>query len=267
MTTRSFTIRNEKINQAPRQIKVDASEAELTSLINDGYIVRNSLIPPDMLERLRTVVDEIENERLKTAAPNQGGGFGGLFVRNILAHHPIFLELARWNPLVSVARAVLGPQVQVHGSVLRVAYPGLQNQGVEWHFHQRVVPDPAPPFFFRPVVLDNLIYLDDLTADSGPLVVLPKTHWEDRDLPAGDHTEKQGQKTVLCSAGSVVTSHSGLWHKAISPSPNAPRRRLVILGYSPVWMKQIDLPASELVESLRNADEETRELLGWSGYF
>ncbi len=267
----SYRIRSNRVHlDPPRTVDVHATPEEITELVEQGYIVRNQLFSGEQLQSLREAADEIEARYLATHKPGEGKGFGGLFARNIIDEHPVIETLLLSHPaLVSVARAVLGPQVQVHASVLRVAYPGLQNQGVEWHFHQRVVPDPEPPFFLRPVVLDNLIYLDDLTDDSGPLVVLPGSHKFNEDLPSGDFSDKPGQVVVKCPAGSVVTSHSSLWHKAFAPKPDAIKRRLLIFGYSPVWLKTIDVPTKlrQRIASDPRATEEQRELVGLAGFY
>ncbi len=267
----SYRIRSNRVDlDPPRDITVHAARHEIADLIENGYVVRERLFTGDELDSLRQAADEIEARYLESGKPGQGKGFGGLFVRNIVDEHPTIENLLLRSPaLVSVARAVLGPQVQVHGSVLRVAYPELENQGVEWHFHQRVVPDPEPPFFLRPVVLDNLIYLDDLSDDTGPLVVLPGSHKTNEDLPSGDFSDKPGQVVVRCPAGSVVTSHSSLWHKAFAPKPNGGKRRLLIFGYSPVWLKTIDVPAKlrGRVGSDPLATGEERELAGLTGYY
>lgn len=269
--TISYRIRNTRVHlDPPRTIDVHATPSEISGLVENGYIVREQLFTGDELQPLRDVADEIEAHYLKTHDPSEGKGFGGLFVRNLIDDYPVIENLLLRNPaLISVARAVLGPQVQVHASVLRVAYPALENQAVEWHFHQRVVPEPEPPFFLRPVVLDNLIYLDDLTDDSGPLVVLPGSHKVNEDLASGDFSDKPGQVVVKCPAGSVVTSHSSLWHKAIAPKPSGGKRRLLIFGYSPVWLKMIDVPSKLRQRTASDADatEEQRELLGLTGFY
>jgi ectoine hydroxylase-related dioxygenase (phytanoyl-CoA dioxygenase family) len=267
--TRSYRIRNDRVHlDAPRQFEVHASPEQVRHLEEEGYVVRERLVQGELLQQLRDAADEIEAEELAHRKAGEGGGFGGLFVRNLFDRHPTFLQMMNFAPTLSVARAVLGPQVQVHAMVLRVAYPELKHQQVEWHFHQRVVPNPEPSFFFRPVVLDNLIYLDDITLETGPLVVMPRTHLHNDDLPGGDHSDKPGQVVVTVPAGSCVTSHSSLWHKAMPTLPGGTKRRLLILGYSPVWMKQIDKPGGGLTDTLLpDADEETRELLGLSGYY
>jgi ectoine hydroxylase-related dioxygenase (phytanoyl-CoA dioxygenase family) len=267
-----YRVLNERPDDPPRTVDVHATPAELEHLRREGYVVRERVVPPELLARLRAAADEVEAIERPRAATVSSRNFGGLFVRNLIDRHATFHELLRFAPTLSVARAVLGPMVQVHATVLRVSYPHEEHQGVEWHFHQRVIPDPMPAWFYRPAVVDNLIYLDDLTQDAGPLVVLPRTHLVDRGLPAGDFSDKPGQVVVTCPAGSVVTSHAGLWHRAMAPRPGAPKRRLLILGYSPTWMKQIDKPSAGagrgLTDALaKDADAEMRELLGIGGFF
>ncbi|MBC8134962.1 MAG: phytanoyl-CoA dioxygenase family protein [Fibrella sp.] len=267
----SYKIRSNRVHlDPPRHVTVHAAPQAVADLVGNGYIVRERLFTGNDLDVLRDAADGIEARHLETRKPGQGKGFGGLFIRNIIDQHPAIETLLLKNPaLVSVARAVIGPQVQVHASVLRVAYPELENQNVEWHFHQRVVPDPEPPFFLRPVVLDNLIYLDDLSDDSGPLVVLPGSHNVNEDLPSGDFSDKPGQVVVRCPAGSVVTSHSSLWHKAFAPRSGGGKRRLLIFGYSPVWLKPIDVPVKlrQRIAADPDATEEQRELVGLTGYY
>lgn len=277
----TYRIRNNTVDRdLPRTYEVQASRDDVRALVEDGYLVRERLIQGELLEELRGAADAIAAEAEKKQGQGIGGGFGGLFVRHLIDKHPTFLKMIHFAPTLSVARAVLGPQVQIHASVLRVAYPDAGNQQVEWHFHQRVVPDiiekgqskGEPPFFFRPAVLDNLIYLDDLTLESGPLVVLPGSHHENLDLPSGDFSDKPGQVVVTCPAGSCVTSHASLWHKAMPTLPTSGKRRLFILGYSPVWLKQIDKPSAGAGRGLTDtllpdADPETRELLGLNGWY
>jgi ectoine hydroxylase-related dioxygenase (phytanoyl-CoA dioxygenase family) len=156
--------------------------------------------------------------------------------------------------------------------VLRVSYPNQTQQAAAWHFHQRVVPEPRPPFFVRPALIDHLLYLDDLTMDSGPLVVMPGTHLRDEHLPGGDFAEKNGEVVITCPAGSVVTAHTSLWHRAMAPRPGSRKRRMIIWAHSSTWMKQIDKPSAGAGRGLSDrlvpgADEEMRELLGLAGWY
>ena len=268
----SYRIRNERPNDPPRIVDVDATAVELEHLRIEGYLVRERLISGDLLARLRGAADEVEATERPKVASVEGMGFGGLFIRNLFDRHPAFMELLDFAPTLSVARAVLGPQVQVHASVLRVSYPTARNQAVQWHFHQRVVPDPIPAFFYRPCVLDNLIYLDDITPDSGPFVALPRTHLLDDAVAAGDYADKPGQVVVTCPAGSCVTAHGALWHRAMAPTPQGTKRRLLILAYSPCWIKPVDRTAAFdgragfTTDRAKDANDEMRELLGLTGH-
>src|SRR5205823_11954083 len=114
----------------------------------------------------------------------------------------------KFPPTLSVARAVLGPQVQVRGLSARISYPDEPNQETHWHFHQRLIPDPVPPFFVRPQSLDALIYLDDADDANGPLCVVPGSHLRiHEDLSAEGYDEKPGQVTLRVPAGSRVLAH------------------------------------------------------------
>ena len=269
MHTLEFRIRDERVLiDPPRRVDVNATPEEIGQLVEHGYLVRERLIQGEHLEALRHAADEIEAEAMKSTTPGESGGFGGLFVRNLLDRHPAFLAMLRFAPALSVARAVLGPQVQCHAMVLRVSYPELKGQQVEWHIHQRNVPDPVPPFFARPEVMDNLIYLDDVDEDTGPLVIIPGSHRWNEILPSGDFSDKPGQVVLPVPAGSMVTTPSSLWHKAMPTKPGGRKRRLLILGFSPTWMKPIDSFGGEPTAELRRTgDAETRELLGVAGYY
>ena len=268
---RTFRIRNHDFADPVRTIDVHATPEQVRQLEQDGYLVRERLITGDVLQRLRDAADELAHAHGGAQAAGEGR-FGGLFVRNLMDKHSTFRDvLLRFEPCLSVARALLGPQVQIHATVLRVTYADSEGQGEQqthWHFHQRVVPDPVPAFFNRTHVIDNLIYLDDITEASGPLCVVPRTHLRDDDLPADDDSDKPGQVVLTVPAGSCVTAHSGLWHRAMPTRPGGGVRRLLILGYSPTWMKQVDRPGGGLTdELLPDADAETRELLGLAGYY
>jgi ectoine hydroxylase-related dioxygenase (phytanoyl-CoA dioxygenase family) len=266
--TREYRILNHDLRDPVRTVDVHATREQVRHLEAEGYLVRERLLTEEHLARLRAAADEIAAEELPGREVASSRRFGGLFVRNLLDRHPAFLEMLKFEPTLSVARAVLGPQVQVHAFVLRVSYPDQPNQETHWHFHQRVIPEPLPAFFSRPHVLDNLIYLDDLNEANGPLCVVPRSHRQDRDLPAEQFGDMPGQVVLHLPAGSCVTSHAGLWHRAMPTRPDGTVRRLLILGYSPTWMKPIDAFGSGLTAALRSSsDPETRELLGLSGYY
>ena len=264
-------VRDHDKNFPTRQTEVLASREEIAALVRDGYLIRECLLPSREIATLRAAMDETVagDTNLETMG---GKAFGGIFIRHLMDKHPAFLGLLKFAPTLSIARAVFGPYVQNRGLTGRVVYPDSPNTATEWHFHQRLIPDPMPPWLMRPQTLDVLLYLDDITDVSGPLCVVPGSHnWLEVDMPAHNHGDLPGQKIIKVPAGSVVLCHGALWHRALPTQPNAPVRRLLLWSYGPGWGKQAIYgvkPKNGLTQQLlaERPDEETRELLGTAGF-
>jgi len=268
--TLTYHVSEQMTKQPVRQVDVYASPDEVQHLVEQGYLIRERLFQGEQLERLRGALDEVEAQERKDQDIGHRG-FGGLFVRHLMDKHVVFLEMLKFQPTLSVARAALGPMVQIRGFSARISYPDAPNQEVQWHVHQKMVPDPTPPFFVHPHGLDCLIYLDDLTDVNGPLCFLPGSHQDlDIDFPSHDFHDLPGQVLVKVPAGSCVIIHSNLWHRALPTQPTGGKRRLLLITYVPTWMRQAPhgvKPQHGLTEGLlADADEETRELLGLGGY-
>ncbi|MCA1594843.1 MAG: phytanoyl-CoA dioxygenase family protein [Chloroflexi bacterium] len=270
--TLHYRVRDSHRDNPVREVEVLATPDEIRTLAQDGYLVRESLVPLSHVEVLRDALAETiaRDDRLET-----GGGkdFGGIFVRHLMDKHPAFLEFLNFSPAVSVARALFGPYIQSRGFTARVCYPDDPHQETTWHFHQRLVPDPIPPLYSRPQSLDVLLYLDDINDQNGPLCVVPGSHlWLDQDLARSDFGDKPGQVVLRLPAGSAVIAHGSLWHRALPTQPGGSVRRLLLFGYGPTWMKAAiygkkpqDGLTSRLLQT-PDLDEETRELLGVAGY-
>jgi hypothetical protein len=267
-----YRIRNHDLKDPARPVEVLASPEEIRQLARDGYLARPNSLPPDQIERLRAALDKVAAAELgATATLSTGSRFGGLFLRHLADKDQAFLDLLKYQPVLSVVRAVLGPQVQLRGFSARVSYPDEPNQETHWHFHQRVVPDPLPPFFSRPQSVEALLYLDDANDASGPLSVVPGSHtWIERDLMAEQYGELPGQVTLRPAAGTCVFVHGSLWHRAHANTPQGHLRRLLIVGYGPTWMKPSIYGAKPqdglTAKLLESADAETKELLGIAGW-
>lgn len=269
--TMTYRIRNAEWREqdALRSFDVHATPQEIERLTAEGYLVRERHFSPEQTQRLKEALDEVAQREMETqgVSISRAASFGGLFLRHLMDKHAAFLELFRYAPLLSVAQAVLGPQTQVLPMTGRISYPNEPNQQTHWHHHQRVFPDPMPPFFSRPHVLDALIYLDELNDANGPLCVVPGTHQRIvEDLAPNQFGELPGQVTLRLPAGSVVFIHGSLWHRAMPTTPQGTVRRLLILPWSASWLKLPSYgvrPENGLMAPLYdNPDQETRELLG-----
>jgi hypothetical protein len=251
-------------------VDVHATTEEVDALMRDGYLVRPGLVRGHDLERLRDALAEV---MAADAELEQGREtFSGTYARFLHDKHPTFMELLDWPPALSVARAVLGPVLWMRVFTGRWTRPGDRCTEVEWHLHQRMIPQPLPPMWCRPQTLDCLLYLDDLDDGNGPLSVVPGSHqWLDSDLPAFDIAPKPNEVVLRMPAGSLVMAFGSLWHRALA-TDGTRDRRLLLFAYAPAWLKGSSvgrrppdgLSAQRLADPC--LDQSTRELLGGAGW-
>jgi ectoine hydroxylase-related dioxygenase (phytanoyl-CoA dioxygenase family) len=265
-----YKLRNHDLADPYRDVEVWASPQELQRFAQDGFLVRDNVLSAEQIRAMKDAVDEVADADARREV-GTSRRFGGHFLRHLLEKHAAFHPLITCEPLVSVARAMLGPQIQMRGLTARICFPHQPNQETHWHFHQRLLPDPVPPFFMRPQSIDCLIYLDDADDKNGPLCVVPGSHhWTDVDLGADDWSDKLGQKTLRVPAGTAVMCHGSLWHRALPTTPQGTVRRLLILGFGACWLRPSiygEKPEHSLTEPLLEyADEPLRELLGAGGW-
>jgi len=253
-----------------REVDVLATREEIEALMRDGYLVRERIVTGEHLERLRHALHEVIDRDAEVEEGRET--FSGTYARFLHDKHPAFMELLDWPPALSVARAVLGPVLWMRVFTGRLSRPGDEFTEVEWHLHQRMIPQPLPPMWCRPQTLDCLLYLDDLDAGNGPLSVVPGSHqWLDSNLGAFDTEPKEGEVVLEMPAGSLVMAFGSLWHRAL-PTDGTRCRRLLLFAYAPAWLKGTSVgrqPADGLTAQRLAAgdlDVETRELLGAAGW-
>ncbi len=253
------------------EIDVLATPEELHAFAENGYLIREKLFEGQALQRLRNALDRLEDQERKkrdnALASKRGWGF---IPRHLMDKDETFLELLKFQPVLSIVRAMMGPLVRLRGLSARITYPGDEREHqTPWHQHMRVVPNPIPPWFSRPHCIDCLIYLDDLNEDTGEVAIVPGSHdWLDKATPS-TYEPINGEVKLQVKAGDAVFIHGNLWHRAL-PTLRA-KRRMLILGYTPTWLRKSphggDPPQDGLTKKfLKDADMEERMLLGIGGY-
>lgn len=268
----SFFMKGFEFGRKAREYEIHASPEEIRYFADQGFLVRERLFDADQTARLKAALDEVIGREGKDQKMNRSRNYGGVFLRHLMDKHQAFLDLATFPPVISVVRAVLGPLIYIRGFSARVSYPDQAKQETEWHFHQRVLTDPVPPWFMAPQFVDALLYLDDANAVNGRLCVVPGSHrFLDRDLPPETYDDRPDQVALDVPAGSVVFTHGNLWHRATPTLPEGTVRRLLIWGFGPSWMRPSMYetpPADGLTRKLlaQTQDPELRELLGASGW-
>jgi ectoine hydroxylase-related dioxygenase (phytanoyl-CoA dioxygenase family) len=268
----SYELLNQKGHEPGpgREIEVHASVEELEQLGHEGYLVREELFQGEALGKLQDALDRLEeNESARFKEnPSQERSWGNI-PRHLMDKDSVFLDLLKFQPVLSVARAMMGPLVRLRGLSARISYPGPVRHETPWHQHLRVVSNPLPPWFSRPHGLDALIYLDDLNEKTGAVAIVPQSHnWLDRE-PSGSYERVEGELEVCVKAGGVVMIHSNLWHRGL-PTLGA-KRRMLILSFTPTWLRRSPHggapPENGLTQAVLDGnDEEARILLGKGGY-
>jgi hypothetical protein len=258
---------NDQVNRYPtRTVETSASREDLDVLVRSGYLVRRSVLDPETAPTLAAAVLRLaraEEDRPDAEyLPGQS-----IYIRALLDKDAIFHPLLRLEPVLSIARSLLGPQVWIDLEA-RLNYAGSEGVAVPWHGHLPVIPDPLPAFFSYPHQIHCLIYLDRITEEEGALCLIPGSHMRsDLQIPLGDQSDQPDQVKLLFDPGDAVLIHANLWHRTVPSTPAAGFRRLLLLGYVPSWIRS-DIGRGVLTERpltaelARDAVAETRELLG-----
>lgn len=261
-----FVINDQAAGYPTRTVTAEVEQDELGQLVQQGYLVRRDLISPDLTANLREGVRELaEAEEGKPGA--EWVALESIYLRRLLDKNARFHRLLRLEPILSIARTLLGPQVWIDLEA-RMHYPGRAGVVVPWHNHLPVIPEPLPAFFCYPHQLHCLIYLDRVSAEEGALLVLPGSHLRaGQRIPLGDRGDRTGQVELFFEPGDAVIIHGNLWHRTAPSTAQSKHRTLLLLGYLPSWIRNEvahGVPVDEPLTTplARTGDAELKELLG-----
>jgi ectoine hydroxylase-related dioxygenase (phytanoyl-CoA dioxygenase family) len=219
------------------------TETQLDAYRENGFVVVENVFDQTTLQRLRGVVGEFianaagitDHTEVYDLEPSHTADQPR--VRRIKTPHkwhPIFWEMAKSPKLTSILRALLGPDVRLHGSKLNMKLPHC-GAAVEWH----------QDWAFYPHTNDDIlavgVMMDDIDEDNGPLLVIPGTHrihkvWDHhqdgRFCGAMDPVATPDidySKAVTCTgkAGSCSFHHVRLVHGSAQNESDKPRGLLL----------------------------------------
>lgn len=265
---RTEFVLNDQANGYPaRTIETTATHASIDQFLSDGFLSLKGLVNA-------ALADELARSVLKIARAEDGHPRSeclpgqSIYIRGLFDKDAVFHQLLRLEPVLSLARTLLGPQVWVELDA-RMNYAGRAGVAVPWHGHLPVVPDPLPPLFCYPHQVHCLLYLDRVTEREGALCLLPGSHMRpDVKIPLGDQSDQPGQVKLLFEPGDAVLIHANMWHRTVPSRADAAVRRLLLVGYVPSWIRNDGQhhgvrPDHPLTTDLaRDGDPQTRELLG-----
>lgn len=234
------------------------------SLHRDGYVVLPKVFDAAEVAELRAWIDRLGGDDARYDMPKW------CFNKQVAAAYhrdPAFLRLIDRAPVVAAARAVLGSDCQVVGGSLWVTGPGrsmgLHADYIPVQLPEDIAADPrvrVPPF-----IATAHYYLDDLTPEYGPTLLIPGSHRAGR--PPRDEVAWRGRapEMALIDAGDCLLFRSEIWHGA-ALNRGTRRRYLIQVHYANVYIASgvppITRPEAWSAESLAAVTPTQRQLLG-----
>jgi ectoine hydroxylase-related dioxygenase (phytanoyl-CoA dioxygenase family) len=218
----------------------------------DGVIVVPEVLDKDTLARVRTVLAELVagaadvTEHTDVYDLEPGHTPDNPRVRRIKAPHkvhPIFDQIVRSEPVISILTRLIGPSLRLHGSKLNMK-SAQYGSPVEWH----------QDWAFYPHTNDDIlaigVLLDDCDLENGPMLVTPGSHVGDTmwnhhgedgcfaGLIDPDLIQDQIKRAVPCigRAGSMSFHHVRALHGSATNTSNRPRNLLLYeVAASDAW--------------------------------
>src|SRR6185436_10833785 len=111
--TQSYRVIDPRDPELRYDVDVLAAPDEIDSLVRHGYMVGRGWFDDDQIQRFRDALDRID--RTEPFEPDERiAHYGGWrYFRYLLDKDPAFLDLLRLTPPMTVAQAVLEPQVRL----------------------------------------------------------------------------------------------------------------------------------------------------------
>lgn len=242
---------------------------EESSFAENGYMIIENAIPPDLVERATAVLDRLTAE----AKANEGlGPDDGINIFDFIGKDDVFLELLDYPTTFPKVWGILGWNIQLYHSHTIVTPPnavsGPGQQGLNWHkdsgrLNNELETDPQPR-----ISLKVAFFLTD-TSELGRanLYVIPGSHILNK-LPVDEDRKPAGGIAVRAKPGDAVFFDRRIWH-ASSPNTSDVPRKVLFYGYSYRWLRPRD---DMTVDHLMGRVDPIRQQLlgaapsGWHGY-
>ena len=217
-----------------------ATQEQLDTFNNDGYLVVEDALPPEMIQRLTQVVDGIEDEERKRQDLDS---HQILQKFRTVIEDDIFLQLLDWPKTFPLVWDILGWNIQLYISHLIIYPPELEKKVEElgtggWHQDGgrpvREMERPQPR-----LSLKVSYWLTDVDSPSnGAMQIIPGSHKLDALPPSSDLDD--GKVLDLCvKAGTAVLFDRRMWHRRGLNTSNI-SRKVLFFGYSYRWLRGLD---------------------------
>jgi hypothetical protein len=219
--------------------------AEKQFFHEQGYLHVKGLLNPDEVAFYRAEFDRIWTIEGKT---------GRVWQYQLLKYQS-FLDLIEHPAILGRQQAIFGDQTQLIAYDLLRQGPENSARERSWHRDFTFPGD-------RPLAINTIVYLDEMSEARGPTRVVPGTHCGEQ-YPPQDKLNEPLPGEVLClgAAGDACLINGAIWHTG-GKNKTAGLRRGIFLYYGYWWLKRYNEDTSLPWPALVNASERRLHLLG-----
>lgn len=217
-----MTIEQTDFSAMPRGEQIRRLEVE-------GYVVFPSILPPDMITRIKRELAHAEMGHTSYSVHQTRSETQPQWISRAVC------ELIGFPPMVEFLTDLMGPEIVFTRGFFQRTLPG--SPGISIHTDGQ--PHGSNLFGYEgscPRLLRVLYYLDELTPERAPFRLIPRSHlsFHAEASPYVRYKSHPEEITLVVPAGSAVVVPSLLLHGS-HPNRDTSPRELVQLGYRPDW--------------------------------
>lgn len=202
------------------------TESEKNQLDQHGFLLLESLIPPDTTTELR-------EHALSLAVAEQEAGKGHSYLANDSAQRvwnlvdkgEIFEEAIQHPKMLAAMEYLLGADCTLSSLTVNVLYPSAPDAGLHIDYPLSGLPTPRPNF---PMVANSVWFLDDWTLENGATSCVPGSHRRLEALPEPGMAYDDALQ-ICGPRGSVLIVNGAIWHGSSENRTN--ESRVGLLGF------------------------------------
>lgn len=198
----------------------------------NGYVVLESVIPPDLISELGTFFNQILEHNVATKEANRGKN---RYQMHLPFTEPFIHQQVVANPIaLSVIDKFLGEDCICHYLGGNTPLPGSEYQILHSDIHQ-LFPDSDLVSPVYCIVLD--IPLVDFRQDNGAMEIWPGgTHLVPNSTDIKKMSKVMYSEQVIMPAGSLLIRDARMWHRGTPNRSEAPRPNIALM-YAHYWFK------------------------------
>ena len=241
-------------------------DIHLKEIDGQGFTIIENIIPPDVLEALKSRVREAEVASVGPLEdlPTEDDNYSFMRTAGLLRLDPVFHQVPIHEEVLQLVEAVLGKNVLLSAFSAMDVQPGKTN-AQPIHPDDALIPVPRP--HFKPIGCTVMWVLTDFNAHTGGTRILPGSQRHSLELLFSQ--DEEGMKDAIqpdMKAGSILVFDHAVMHSSANNYSDEWRLGLQV-SYHAGWIRPftnwfLSIPREEA----RTYPEKLQDLLGYKVY-